>query len=267
MNDDLLTQLRTYGEHVRSEMTPLEVERIGDPLVVLKPRPPKSSRRRTYALIAAGAVLLILLPILVMRQPNSIRPVATTIPSVSRPVVLLPDGGSIPVVQLTLLMPDGWSTYGNFAVLKNSSNPPNGMGVGFWSVINIYTDRCQWNGALLNPPVGPTVDDLATALAEHWGSDATAPIDVMLDGFAGKEMVLTVPTDVDFSDCDSGQFRAWTTIVGERYYQGPGQSDQLWILDVDGVRLVIVAAYFPETSPEDRAELQQIIDSIDIESS
>lgn len=29
MNDDLLTQLRTYGHHVESAMTPLEVEHVG----------------------------------------------------------------------------------------------------------------------------------------------------------------------------------------------------------------------------------------------
>jgi hypothetical protein len=40
----------------------------------------------------------------------------------------------------------------------------------------------------------------------------------------------------------------------------------LWTLDVDGVRLVIEASFIPEASPEDRAELERIIDSIQIES-
>ena len=30
---------------------------------------------------------------------------------------------------------------------------------------NIYTGGCHWRGTALDPPVGPTVDDLATALS------------------------------------------------------------------------------------------------------
>lgn len=110
------------------------------------------------------------------------------------------------------------------------------------------------------------MDDLATAAAESWGSDASAPMEVMLDGFAGKQMVLTVPTDVDFADCFLGRFQ-WgvNDDGGERYYQGPGQIGQWWILDVDGAWLLINATYLPEASPQDRAELQAIVDSIQIE--
>ena len=48
----------------------------------------------------------------------------------------------------------------------------------------------------IDPPLGPTVDDLATAVTEYWGSFATEPIDLVLDGFAGKYTVLTVPNDL-----------------------------------------------------------------------
>ena len=162
-------------------------------------------------------------------------------------------------------MPDSWTRYKDFFVLKNGSNPPNGMAVGFWTVGNIFTDRCQWQGALLDPPVGSTVDDLASAITEHWGGDATTPIDVVVDGFAGKEMVVAVPSAMDFSACDEGYFQSWIGASdGVRFHQGPGQEDQLWILEIDGERLVIGASYFPETSPEDRAELQAIVDSIKI---
>jgi len=152
---------------------------------------------RVYALVAAAAALLIALPILVMRDQLSIRPSVGTVSS----VLLRPDGSSSSA-QLRLSVPDSWSTFQDWAVIKEA-----GTGVAFGSVSNIYTDRCQWGGALLDPRVGPSVDDLAIAVAESWGSDATAPIDVMLDGFAGKQMVLTVPTDVDFADCFLGRFQ------------------------------------------------------------
>lgn len=129
--------------------------------------------------------------------------------------------------QLRLSVPDSWSTFQDWAVIKEA-----GTGVAFGSVGNIYTDRCHWSGALLDPRVGPSVDDLAIAVAESWGSDASAPMEVMLDGFAGKQMVLTVPTDVDFADCFLGRFQ-WgvNDESGERYYQGPGQIGQWWILE------------------------------------
>ncbi len=89
---------------------------------------------------------------------------------------------------------------------------------------------------------------------------------MVLDGFAGKHMVLTVPTDVDFADCDQGEFRGWMDNGSCcRYYQGPGQIEEVWILDVDGDRILVRASYFPERSAEARAEQEQVIESIDIQ--
>jgi hypothetical protein len=47
-----------------------------------------------------------------------------------------------------------------------------------------------------------------------------------------------------------------------RYHQGPGQVDRLWILDVDGKRLVIDAFYMPEATGEEIAQINEIVDSI-----
>ena len=53
--------------------------------------------------------------------------------------------------------------------------------------------------------------------------------------------------------------------TGPHYWaQGPNQHNQVWILDVDGTRLVIVASYFPDTSPQDRAALDEMLASIQI---
>ena len=40
------------------------------------------------------------------------------------------------------------------------------------------------------------------------------------------------------------------------------QVDRLWILDVNGERLVVDAYYLLETSEEDRAELEEVVQSI-----
>jgi hypothetical protein len=161
-----------------------------------------------------------------------------------------------------MLVPDGWSIEDGL-IRQASEDPESFVMVGSSTVANIFADRCQWAGTELDPPVGPTVDDLAAAFATVWGLGATAPVDVVLDGFAGKHMVLTVPTDVDLDGCDNGQFRAWMDNGGGyRWYQGPGQIEEVWILDVEGDRILVRTSYFPELSAQARAEQQQVIESI-----
>ncbi len=48
-------------------------------------------------------------------------------------------------------------------------------------------------------------------------------------------------------------------------YSGPGHSEDLWILDVEGTRLVIAADRSPGLPREDIAEMRAILDSIRIE--
>jgi hypothetical protein len=68
---------------------------------------------------------------------------------------------------------------------------------------------------------------------------------------------------LSFSDCDGAFFRSWTAENGgDRYQQGPGQVDRLWILAIEGRRLVIDATYMPVATEQDRAELAQVADSI-----
>jgi hypothetical protein len=60
---------------------------------------------------------------------------------------------------------------------------------------------------------------------------------------------------------------SWTgyaTGGGYRYQQAPGRVDRLWILDVEGRRLVIDASYRAASTEQHRAELQQVVDSIQI---
>ena len=47
--------------------------------------------------------------------------------------------------------------------------------------------------------------------------------------------------------------------------RGPTTIWDVWILDVDGDRVVVLATYFPGTSADDQAEQQAIVDSIVIE--
>jgi hypothetical protein len=75
-----------------------------------------------------------------------------------------------------------------------------------------------------------------------------------------------VPAELDFATCDDGQFWVWSTGDGQLIYsQGPEGRFHLWILDVDGRRVVVMTHDFPGTPPDDLAELEAIVESIEIE--
>jgi hypothetical protein len=163
-------------------------------------------------------------------------------------------------VRITFAVPAGWAYVDDWYVAKPNTYPI--FGVGFNNVANIYTDSCP--SVLVDPPVGPTVDDLASAWANLPGFNATAASDITVDGFHGKQVEFTVP-DYNKADCAYGSFKLLNAVGGGDYWaQGPNQHHRLWIVDVNGTRLVIAATSFPDTSPQDRAAIDEILASIQI---
>ena len=117
--------------------------------------------------------------------------------------------------------------------------------------------------------MGPTVDDLATALSQLSPFEVSAPPSaVTMFGYSGTHLQLTVP-DVTFSDCSDDTLQSWidpmsgTALYG--YNEEPGRTEDFWILDVDGTRLVIETTSSPDTPAEDLAERDAIFDSTRIE--
>ena len=170
--------------------------------------------------------------------------------------------GASESVELRFTVPDGWGGFAGVGVLPaTGTEAPAGMGINLGEVNEgLFSDPCQWNDGEPEVPIGPTVDDLASALAEQTAYETSTPVDVSLGGYAGIYIELRLPTDV--ASCDAGEFYPW---VGSIYAQGPDNIWDLWILDVNGDRIVVVATFFPGTSDEDRAEQQAIVDSIVIE--
>lgn len=90
-----------------------------------------------------------------------------------------------------------------------------------------------------------------------WAGALRDPVDVTLAGYSGKYLDLQVPADL--AGCEI----YWPFEPG-MYAQGPGHRWHLWILDIDGLRFVVQSTDYPGTSPEHRAELQAIVDSVEI---
>ena len=129
-------------------------------------------------------------------------------------------------------------------------------------------------------PVGPSVDDLAAALADLAPFRVTSPpADVTIDGYRGTFLELTVPDlpvkgegdDRRFARCAEGTLKSWVSAIdtepGDAFYgySEPGHTEDFWILDVDGTRLMIEANWSPASPRKDVAEMQAILDSIRIE--
>jgi basic membrane lipoprotein Med (substrate-binding protein (PBP1-ABC) superfamily) len=182
-----------------------------------------------------------------------------------------PETGSFSAVAdvpaVSYIVPDGWQVFGGWTVFRLGSG---GAGVAFMEVTNIYAEGCKWG--LFDPPIGPTVDDLVAAWANVPGVNATAAVSVTVDGYVGKQIEFTVP-DYNRDECKKNKFGLWqddgppaTRSGGQPNYwaQGANQHNQLWILDVDGTRVVINAYSFPNTSSQDRAALDDVLASIQI---
>jgi hypothetical protein len=166
-------------------------------------------------------------------------------------------GTSFPV-GINFEVPEGWLSCSagqlDQCVYREGETP---IGVGFLIVENVVADPCGSPSELLDPPVGPSVDDLVTAISNLEGFVATAATDLTVDGFHGKEFTVTAPAE-------AGCGATWAT-EHRTNGVGPGEINLMRILDVDGVRVVITAAHSPEASEEQLSALNSVIASIQIE--
>ncbi len=152
--------------------------------------------------------------------------------------------------------------------------------VSITTVTNLVRHGCR-DHSWADPPVGPSVDDLATALADLAPFRVTVPPkDVTIYGYSGKYLQLTVPDlpvegkgdDRSFAGCIDGNLKSWVAAIdtgpGDAFYGyngEPGRTEDFWILDVEGTRLMIEANWSPDSPRKDVAQMRGILDSIRIE--
>ena len=191
-------------------------------------------------------------------------------------------------VQVTVdVTTPGWSSLpGLDAITKNDDglDAPQTVGAALlawaWPAgteFNVYGDPCQWSSTLPETPA-TTPDEIAAAFVAQAQTDADAlPVaDVTIGGYAGKAVTLQVPLtyevpgatrEEEFAACDDSQYVFYGT--GEeavaRNAQGPGEIDELWIVDVDGSIVILHAAYSPETPDELVVELRALAESATFE--
>jgi hypothetical protein len=133
--------------------------------------------------------------------------------------------------------------------------------VSFWTVANVHQDWCDPE-SLPEPAIGPTVDDLVAALDAQENTDMSPAVDVEVGGFAGKRVTIQF---VDLVQCNDRDLLSYfVTPSGPGRDMQPGRADTLWILNVDGNRVVICSS---QSDPEDTAAataIAGVIDSLEL---
>ena len=172
---------------------------------------------------------------------------------------------------VTIPAPDWHGFQYSYAIEKNGmAGPPQGAGlIGFGGRMSVYGDPCAWESTRPDDPAA-SLDELVAALSAQASRDATAPVDVTVGGYPGKMLTLHVPEDAVFTDCDGGEFRTLIAVSdsGDEhsyFQQGPGQIDEVWVVDVDGTLFFFDAGYFADTPAEDVEEMRAMVESATFE--
>lgn len=176
-------------------------------------------------------------------------------------------------MTIDLTVPDGGWLGSSGAIVGpvGEFNGPNGIAVAFLRAQSINSDPCQWDkdGSGSAPQegdieVGPTVDDLAEALAAA-PYEATAPVGATLGGYSGKRLEFQLVPDPSGCDSFSGegdQYFVFGGRDGGLYAQGGSNTWQVTIVDVEGTRLIAVLIAYEETSAADLSAAQGILESV-----
>jgi hypothetical protein len=164
----------------------------------------------------------------------------------------------------------GWLPWtGTYKDVEEDGDLRERVTVSVAEVTNLTQDACANHGPR-NPTVGPTVDDLADALTKQPPFEvASPPRDVSAYGYRGKHLTLRIPDDMVaedgiFTACGVALRNWMAPILTSAFfgYRGPGDTEEYWILDVQGTRLVIAVLTTADASPQLIAEGQQVLDSL-----
>ena len=170
-----------------------------------------------------------------------------------------------PPIPLEVTVPAGWEHLQGFPVLRTLDKPTHEEGalvLGWTSnTVGLNSDPCSSKShELPDIKVGPSVDDFVDAVGSHKRLHATAPVATKVGGASGRYFTLKGPAEL--SQCV--EWRPWDPGF---YAQGPSNMWEVWVLDVEGHRVLIVADYVPGTSAQTIAQLRQMVESIRFTSS
>jgi hypothetical protein len=145
---------------------------------------------------------------------------------------------------------------GGGPVIQSSSGNAD---AAFWgTVTRVATDACLGGSR----PVGPTVRDLASALAAQRHMTATSPVPVTVGGYHGLYIKTVAPANLD--RCRDKGVQILTGGGSWLSLDVPGATFREWILDVAGQR--VVAGTRGDAHLTDEDPLNRMIESAEFTS-
>ena len=178
------------------------------------------------------------------------------------------------VKRFTFTVPSGW-TVADF--VAKDAGTPSAVYFTAWVVSHIFKDACNWNASSMTNVIdaGTTAEQFVTALASQKNRTASAVTETTIAGFPAKQIVMTVAPTLDTATCTNGNLRYWPDPpsgpgLGPDFSGGmccnpTGNIDTIYAVDVNGKRTVLIARHWPGSTSQNLAELQSIVDSIQIE--
>jgi hypothetical protein len=164
-------------------------------------------------------------------------------------------------VAATLSIGDGWESGGWYVM-----NPPDfTKQVSFWTIENVHEDICDPE-SLPDPVIGPTVRDLVAALDAQANTDMSRAVDIEVGGFTGKRVIVRPVLTADcLADGDWKYFSTPHGAPGRGFgneWHGP---DTLWIIDVDGHRVVVITSTSTPDDTEASESIARVMRSLEFE--
>jgi hypothetical protein len=186
-------------------------------------------------------------------------PAAITRVDASQPRRLSRTAGGVPFSLVVRTA--GWEEFGRISLNKSIVGPQGAEAIIFWASIPLGRGPQPCSDAL-GSEAGQSAGDVADWLATAPGTElVSGPVDVTLDGRPAKQVVLTVRERVG---CDPGFFYEWEDEdVGAFWLETlVGDTVRVWVVEVDGTRLLIEAETNPDADAQLEREVEQIVHSI-----
>jgi hypothetical protein len=167
--------------------------------------------------------------------------------------------------RLTFTVSDAWTSFEHWALMVDEAEPPSGAFLMFHGgVKNVYADACQWVDTQLSPSPGPSIDDFAAALTAVEDRTVSEPTEVIVGGHRALYLQVRAP-EIDFASCHDGQFTGVVADTYDIWHISPGETWDVWLIDVDGARFFINSIRYPDTPSEIVDEIAEIVASLELE--
>jgi hypothetical protein len=156
--------------------------------------------------------------------------------------------------------PAPWQPFSTLG-MRRDSGTAEWVGISFWDPLEVATDSCRWRDSFETP--GESVAEFADALVAIPGRQATSPAPVTVGGYDGVYLEWSLPADLDLATCDDETTVAWTAALDRtRTHFFAGMIDRIWILDVDGERILIDVISLPVEQEAIRQRVDDVINSL-----